>query len=452
MPCEKLAPSHDPREWVADTIGDPIAPRVRILSPKERGWLEASLFDWIAKGIVEPSSAFVSCNPVFVEKKSGAIRVCIDYRPINSTIKDFEWPLPRIQDIRFHIHRGVWFARFDLKEAFYHILVPERFRPLTAVRTHLGIFQFRRMPFGLKTAPSVFQRYMDWVLRGLGSNCLWYIDDILVWGQTPSELNRAKRGVLRRLKAVSLEINMAKSEPGPSASIEFCGLDITRGSIRATPLLEKISTYEVPRTKKDRQSFLGFANYFRGYVKGFSSLAAPLYPNQYNETLSDDYDLNFQILVRACLEAVSINHYEEGKPCELFVDASLYATGGILTQDGKVIAITSQSLNQSQRKYSGTDREHLALVHGCEKFRVFIHSNKSLTLRTDHTALLNRSDDRLTPRQCRWKTRVLSIANDVRHVKGSENPADWLSRKGSKPRDVVGPHSEGEGGGMKRYI
>lgn len=136
-------------------------------------------------------------------------------------------------------------------------------------------------------------------------------------------------------------------------------------------------------------------------------------------------------LVRECFRHISLSHYDDELPATLFTDASGLATGAVLTQRNRVVAIHSKTLTTAQTRYSTTDREALALVHGVEAFRVMLHSNQQLELATDHTALLNRNDERLTPRQTRWKHRVLAVAHHTRYVPGAENPADYWSRQGA---------------------
>jgi len=366
-----------------------------------------------------------------VEKKNGKIRTCIDYRPLNQAIEDYDWPLPRLQDIRFKVQGHTWFTRFDLRDAFFNLFIAPRDRGATAFWTPWGPYQFCRMPFGLKTAPSYFQRFMDKLLWRERDYVIIYMDDILVLARSRVELMQRERQVLKTLAEAQVEVAKDKSE-SQKKEITFCGIVLSSTGLSVSPIISKLDDYRVPYTLKDRQSFLGFANYFREFVINFSVLSEPLQPNHLNIARSEKYEEDFDTLVRACLSHVSLSHFRSDIESSLFTDASLYAAGAVLIQNAKIIAVWSGKFSPAQTRYSATDREHLALLLAVEKFKVFTQSEKSLRLRTDHQALLNRSDDRLTPRQCRWKHRILACVGKVEWVPGLQNPADFWSRQGTK--------------------
>lgn len=391
----------------------------------ERDACHRQMEKWIQQGYVETSEAWVACNPLFVEKKDGTLRMCIDYRPINAQTTMWDWPLPKIRDMRLRIQEWSWFSRIDLKEAFHRIRIPEAYRPWTAFHTPQGKYQFTVMPFGLCTAPATYQRFMDWVLHDVKAYVINYVDDILVGGRTLVELRQRTRAVLRRLRKASVTINDLKSEYDKQ-ELTFVGLLISRGTIgSALPVGERV----VPTTKNDWLSALGYANCFRDFLPNLSELTSGLYPGA-NQLPARERASKFVTLWNSLSTAVKLTHYDDRQEGQLFVDASQKAVGAVLSQKGKVCAVFSKSLTPSQTRYSATDREHLALMLGVEAFRVFLQSNQRITVNTDHTALLNRDDDRLSHRQYRWKLRIAEITTNFRYVKGSDNPADFWSRKG----------------------
>ena len=132
---KKLEPSGDIGLLDIEITSDPLQPRIRLYNQNERIILQEALNEWLEKGIVEPSRAWIKCNPLFVAKKNGKIRTCIDYRPINLVTTGWDWPLPKIKEIRHHIRGNIWFTRLDLKDAFFHISVDEKSKPLTAFST-----------------------------------------------------------------------------------------------------------------------------------------------------------------------------------------------------------------------------------------------------------------------------------------------------------------------------
>ena len=421
----KLAPLEDVGTFRLTLKEDPLQPRRRALSPKERAVLDQQLDKWIRQGYIEPSRAWVSCNPVFVLKANGSIRTCIDYRPINRATRIWEWPLVRIRDIRHRLQGSRWYSRFDLKEAFHRIRIAPDTRPATAFATHRGIFQFTRMPFGLCTAPSTYQRFIDWVLRPVAGLCISYQDDILVYARSRAQARWRTAQVEKCLNDHQVEINEDKSVRLVQR-VKYVGLDISEGRIGCALPIEPTA---LPVTKTDWLSALGFANCFRDYLPSFSNLTAGLYPGQ-NQLPPNERLAKFKILWSKLPQHLSLAHYADDRPGELFLDASKRAVGAVLCQSGKVCAIFSKGLSQSQQNYSATDREHLALMLGVEAFRVWIQSNQEITVNTDHTALLNRDETHMSSRQLRWKLRVEEITTNIKHVPGSDNPADFWSRQG----------------------
>ena len=409
------------------THSDPLQPRIRVLSPEERAMLRTQLDKWISQDYVEPSQAWVTCNPLWVDKPSGGKRTCIDYRPINAVTELWDWPLPKIRDIRHQIRDGKWFSRLDLKEAFHRVSVHPAHRPLTAFSTPWGAYQFKRMPFGLCTAPATYQRFLDWVLHGLKEGVMNYVDDILIWGKTRKEVLQKERRVRSRLRQHSVEVNETKSVSAVQET-KFVGLLISEGKVGCAL---KLGDWAVPSTKPGWQSFLGFANCYRDFLPTLSDMTSGLYPGQH-QLPSAERAAKCKLLQDALTRHTSLAHYQEDSPADLFLDASQYAVGAVLTQKGKVCAIFSKSLTPAQTRYSATDREHVALMLGLEAFRVMCQTNQRLTTHTDHTALLNRDETRMTPRQMRWKQRIEAKTTNIGHVKGENTPADYWSGEGWK--------------------
>ena len=394
----------------------------------ERGHIASAVSELLSAGVVEGSVAWVTCNPHLVSKKDGRIRMCIDYRPINEVIESFNWPMPRIQDLRHRVPAGQVFTRLDLRNAFFHVHVPESLRPLTAFQTHLGKFQYTRMPFGLKTAPSVFQRFMDWLLLPFQRGVIGYQDDILLFAPNTRTLRQLTQGVFRRLAEEQVDVNTEKCE-FERTSIEFVGLGFgPEGLAPSTKILE-LDSWPVPRTKADRLSFLGFSGYFRDFIPGYSEIAAPLYEDRLPQ---ETYALAFRALLRQAEKWITLSHYRDDKEAILFTDASNRASGAVLVQEGKVIAVHSKKFSAAQARYSTTDRETLALVNGLVAFRLFVQTNHRITTRTDHTALLNRRVHDLTPLQARWVTKIKWLAPRLEYEPGKSNPADYFSRQGGE--------------------
>jgi len=389
--------------------------------------------DWLARGIteIEHTISWVN-NPVFVAKKSGAIRTCIDCRPANAVTEDLDWALPRLQDLRHAIGGARWYSRIDLKDAFFRIAIPARWRYLTAFESDGIRYQFRRMPFGLKTAPATFQRFMDHVLATFSFFCFWYMDDILIHASTLAELRTRTRLVTRALAAAGCEVNTDKSEY-ETRGLLFGGLWVYHGGTgpNHAKIAEVLAT-PCPRTKPEKQSALGLVSYLRDFIPLASMLTADLHEGKTSSLSPERYAEEWGRLLRHIATRVTtLGHWAEEEDADLFTDASRVGAAALLIQDGRIVALASRKLKSAETRYSTTDREHLSLLLAAEKLRVFLHRPKGMTkVWNDHSALLSRNWAEMMPRQARTAEKIQQWIPRLHHVKGLNNPADFFSRWG----------------------
>jgi hypothetical protein len=431
VPCQVI---HRRRydEWRPILNGDPLAPRPRVLTPIQEGQAIKQAREWLRlKYITITRPQPVTNNLVLVAKKNGDIRVCVDCTPANKVTEDFDWPLPRLLDLRYKIKGNTWFCRLDLENAFFRIRVPYQYRHLTAFKAGGQTYMFTRMPFGLKTAPAVFQRFMDWGLSDLQEICHWYIDDILIYAATAGELRRREMRVRRQLRLMGCTINEKKSEPIKNALL-FAGMWVSNYGIGPNPdKRQQVMGLTPPRTKVEAQSALGLVSYLRDFTLLASHFTAMLYPSKEGLPLPvEEYHKEWKKLTSHLASAISsMKHWEEGVNADLYVDASQFALGAVVLQKGKLVAVAARKLTPAETRYSATDREHLALLYASEKLRLILHQSTSETrVWTDHQALLTRDVSRLTARQARWYVATNHWLPRVSHVKGKLNPADFVSR------------------------
>jgi len=429
---KKLASFADFQWWIPTLDGVPTPPRRRVLSPIQEGQAVAQATDWLSHGVVEKiQTPPLVNNLVLVAKKDGRTRVCVDCTPANQVTRDFDWPLPRLQDIRFRVQGSAWFSRLDLKDAFFRIGVPARYRHLTTFEAGKQSYQFTRMPFGLKTAPAVFQRFMDWGLSMYSNWAVWYIDDILIHADTLPELAFRERHIRRRLQEMKCTINHDKSESAKRGLL-FAGLWVTSKGVG--PNLQQVRALRAlppPSTKAEAQSALGLVSYLRDFVPLMSHFTALLYPDRNGLRLDkDEYEKQWGLLVRHLVSSISItHHWKQGEDADLYTDASNYALGAVLIQNQRLVSVAARKLTPAETRYSATDREHLGLVFAADRFKVILHQSDATTrVWSDHSALLNRHSDKLTPRQARWNNVVRAWMPKVEHVRGKDNPADFVSR------------------------
>lgn len=382
--------------------------------------------------VIEPRDPHpLNNNLVFVAKANGAVRVCTDCSPANAVTKDYDWPLPRLQDVRHKLTTAKYFSRLDLKDAFFRIKVPSRFRHLTAFTSRGVQYHYKRMPFGLKTAPAIFQQFMDTNLAPHFNEAIWYIDDILIYASSAEELRKREARIRRTLRRIGCVVNEAKSVSGVQGLL-FAGIYIFSGGVG--PNLKKVRELlqiPPPTNKKDMSSALGLASYLRDFIPLASHFTSHLYPGKGTPLLGiDEYEKEWGKLLRHVQSAANtLRHWKEDEPADLFTDASGHAVGVLILQDRRVVAVSSRKLTPAETRYSATDREHLALVHAARRFRLFLHREGAETrVWTDHDALIGRKGAEMTPRQARWQELVTQWIPNARHVRGKDNPADIISR------------------------
>jgi len=357
--------------------------------------------------------------------------VCIDCTPVNLVTETHAWPLPKLAHIWPRLKGAKYFTRLDLKDAFFRISVPCMFRHYTSFTSRGQQYQFRRMPFGVTDGPAVFQQFMDTHLALFEAFAVWFLDDILISAETEKELFDRTIRMKKKLGQMGCTINEAKSEYNKT-SLLFLGVWVFSGGLGPNRVaLQEAAALPPPRTKKDMQSALGLVSYLRDFVPLTAHFTAHLYPGQ-NTPLLQPSELALQwgqLMSHIKSAARTLRHWRDGVPADLYVDASGRATGAVILQEGRIVAVFSKKLTHAETRYSATDREHLALVQSAKRFRLLTHTDASaVRIFSDHEALLGRKIEDLTPRQARWLTIIRQWVPHLQHVKGIHNPADFFSR------------------------
>ena len=441
---EKLPKGRPPKREIEHSIEiDPEAqPPNRApyrLGPADQDELEAQIRDLVAQGFIRPSSSPYGAPVLFVPKKDGRWRMCIDYHALNKqTVKD-RFPLPRIDSLMERLGQARVFSKLDLASGYHQIAVKEEHIQKTAFRTQQGHWEFIVMPFGLCNAPASFQRLMNKVFTGtIGDFVLVYLDDILVFSRTIEEHWEHLRQALQRLRKAKLYGRLHKCE-FLKDKVDYLGFEVSSQGVHASP--DKVrAVVEWPRPKDvhDVRSFLGLASYYRKFIRGFSEIARPLTDLTRAAKAFDWKEPQQSAFIRlkmalATAPILLLPDFE--LPFVITTDASEAAVGAILEQNQgrglQPVAFASRKLNSTEMRYSAYERELLGIVWALGQWRHYIEqSPHKVVIQADHAPL------RFLPNQTSVNTRVWKWINvmqgydlDIRHIPGKKNPADSLSRQ-----------------------
>ena len=416
----------------------PIRQQLRRLAPHRREQVRELLQDMLGRDVIQPSKSPWASPIVLVQKKDGSIRFCVDYRKVNSITRKDAYPLPRIDDTLDTLAGSQWFSTLDLVSGYWQVTVDEVDRKKTAFCTPEGLFQFKVMPFGLCNAPATFQRLMDMVLAGLQwSRCLVYLDDIIVPGKTFAEHLQNLEAVFQRFRQAGLKLKLGKCS-FCQTEVAFLGHIVSRDGVATDPeKTAKVAKWPEPTSCREVQQFLGFANYYRRFVKDYAQIARPLHrltEQGRDFQWSEECQIAFDTLRRALTSSPILAFPNPEKPFILDTDASDTGIGAVLSQevqDGRehVIAYASRVLSKPERRYCVTRKELLAVVFFCHHFRPYL-LGRHFTLRTDHgslTWLWNFKDPE--GQLARWLERLQEYDFSIVHRPGKKHGnADGLSR------------------------
>lgn len=399
---------------------------------------EKYLQDQLQAGVITPSKSSWASPVVLVRKKDQSVRWCIDYRKVNDlSVKD-AYPIPRIDMCLDCLSSASIFSIMDLQSGYWQLEIEESDRDKTAFITKYGLFEYKKMPFGLCNAPSTFQRCVELILRGLQwKTLLIYIDDIVIYSSDLTTHIQMLDEVLSRLSKAGLKLKPTKCDFFRN-EVLFLGHVISDKGIKPNPsAIQSIKDWKEPKTVKQVQQFLGFCGYYRQFVRSFSELAAPLSRLTRKDVKfkwDTDCQSAFNELKHALCTAPILAYPRDDSMYILDTDASNVGIGAVLSQNHhgveKVIAYGSKKLDPHQQRYSVTRRELLAVITFMHQYRHYLLGKRFL-LRTDHGSLkwlFNFKDPQ--GQVARW-LEVLSQYNfDIQHRAGKKHQnADGLSRK-----------------------
>ncbi|KAI3809203.1 hypothetical protein L1987_25173 [Smallanthus sonchifolius] len=411
---------------------NPVARAPYRLAPSEMQELASQLQELSDKGFICPSHSPWGAPVLFVKKKDGSFRMCIDYRELNKlTIKN-RYPLPRIDDLFDQLQGSTYFSKIDLRSGYHQLRVQEEDIPKTAFHTRYGHYEFMVMPFGLTNAPAIFMDLMNRVCKPyLDKFVIVFIDDILIYSKTKTDHEQHLKLVLDLLRKEQLYAKFSKCEFWLK-EVQFLGHIVNEKGIHVDPAkIEAVKNWSIPKTPTEVRSFLGLTGYYRRFISNFSKIAVPLTALSHK---SKHYEWGpkqeeaFQLLKQKLCNASILTLPDGNDDLVVYCDASNQGLGCVLMQRGKVIAYASRQLKIHEKNYTTHDLELGAVVFALKIWRHYLYGTKCVVF-IDHKSLQHIFNQKeLNMRQRRWVELLNDYNCEIRYHPGKANVvADALS-------------------------
>ena len=434
-----LPPSREVDHRIELTPGavPPSRPTFR-LSATELVELKKQLEELVKAGFIQPSKSPFGAPILFVKKKDGTMRMCVDYRALNNVTIKNSYPLPRVDELFDRLQGAKYFSKIDLRSGYHQIRISPEDVPKTAFRTRYGHFEFLVLPFGLTNAPGTFMHLMHQAFREhLDDFVLVFLDDILIFSKTLEEHEDHVRKVLDILRREKLYAKESKCEFFRT-EVEFLGHMVGRDGVRMMEdKVKAIADWPEPKNVRDVRAFLGTAGYYRKFIKDFSLLSSPLSEltkESVKFVWATEQQQAFVRLKHALQHGPVLVLPDPDLPYTVHTDSSGFATGAVLMQDqGKglqPIAFMSKKMLDAETRYPVHEQELLAIINSLSNWRHYL-SGRKFTLLTDHKSLQHfKTQPQLSGRQSRWKDVIANFDFDIEYIEGKSNVvADGLSRR-----------------------
>ncbi|GJV37842.1 reverse transcriptase domain-containing protein [Tanacetum coccineum] len=410
------------------------------LAPSEMQELSGQLQELQDKGFIRPSHSPWGAPVLFVKKKDGSLRMCIDYRELNKLTVKNRYPLLRIDDLFNQLLGSCHFSKIELWSGYHQLRVQEDDIHKTAFRTRYGHFEFTVMPFGLTSAPAVFMDLMNRVCKPyLDKFIIVFIDDILIYSKTKEDHEVHLGLVLELLRKEKLYAKFSKCEFWLQ-EVQFLGHVVNQNGIHVDPSkIEAVKNWKTPTTPSEIRSFLGLAGYYRRFITNFFKIAKPLTSltqNNQKYVWGVEQEEAFQTLKNNLCDAPILTLPDRVEDFVVYCDALNQGSGCVLMQRGKVIAYASRQLKIHEKNYTTHDLELGAVVFALKTWRHYLYGTKSV-IYTDRKSLQHIFDQKeLNMRQRRWIELFSDYECEMRYHPSKVNVvADALSRKERlKPR------------------
>ena len=399
-----------------------------------RDKINAKLDEMVKDGhitkVTEPTDWVSSMVTVVKAEK---VRICLDPKDLNKAIKREHYPIPTVEEVVASFPGAQVWSVLDAKSGFLQIQLDHESSLLTTFNTPQGRYRWLRLPFGVKSAPEIFQRIMDTMLEDIpGARAV--MDDILIGARDEKEHDRILEQVLRRATEYNLRFNFKKCHIR-KPRVPYCGHVITADGLEADPQkVRAVREMPVPESKEDIRRFLGLVQYLDKFLDDRSTVDAPL-----RDVLRQDVDFywleaqqtSLDKIKELCCKAPVLARFDPAKEATIQCDASSYGLGAALLQEGRPVAYTSRALTQTEQRYAQIEKETLAIVHACKRFHFYVFG-RPVTVQSDHKPLQAIFTKPLLAAPMRLQSMMLRLQPydlTVTYVPGKDIPiGDALSR------------------------
>jgi hypothetical protein len=378
-------------------------------------------------------------NSMVTVVKPNKVRICIDPKDLNQAIQREHFPMKTIEEIVADMPDAKVFSVLDATSGFWQVQLDEESSNLCTFNSPYGRYRFTRLPFGIKSAPEVFQRHMSEMLEGIpgaqpitGASSI--VDDILVWGTTVEEHDARLRQVLDRARKYNLKFNSKKCRIRQQ-EVPYVGHLITSEGLKPDPeKVRAVLEMKAPQSVKELRTFLGFIQYLGKFLPNLSTESAPLRQLLEKEIAwhwNQEQEQSFNKLKQMISTAPVLGYFNPTKPVTLSVDASAKGIGAVILQEDKPIAYASRAMTTAQQKYAQIEKELLAIVYGCQKFHQYVYG-RTVSVESDHKPLESIMTKNLYQAPMRLQKMMLSLQKydlKVKYKPGINlQLADTLSR------------------------
>ena len=411
----------------------------RRLGYAEKEQLKKIIDELLKKKIIRPSESEYSSPILLVNKKNGEKRMCVDYRTLNKVLARDNYPLPLIEDQMDTLSNKRYFSLLDLKDGFHHVSVAKDSIKYTSFITPFDKFEYVKIPFGLKTAPSKFQRFINQVLSEVirSGDVVVYLDDILIATETLDHHFEVLETVFSLLVENNLELRKDKCK-FLCTEIEYLGYLVSENGVRPTQGgIEAVMKFPLPESVHQVRSFIGLCSYFRKYVENFAIIAKPL-----SDLLKKNVPFRigleqiqaFETLKKKLNDAPILSIFDPKDETELHCDASSLGFGAILLQrksdnNFHPIFYYSKRTTEPESKYHSFELETLAIIYALKRFRIYLQGLKFRIVTDCNSLTLTLNKKEINPRIARWALELQNYDYAIEHRAGTKmSHVDALSR------------------------